>query len=92
LSAEFPEKDIKSRVRKNKRELNRFDKEIKIIESSESVKKDLNIGDKEIIPVLCHATPEPLSYDSIRKEYEVKSNIIFITPNKLRQLIESDIG
>lgn len=85
--AEFPERDIRYRVRKNKKEVKEMWTEYECVVSNKSIVKNLGLEGKKMVPVVVYSTVQPLSLEKLRELHNVPPIMKVITAEELKNMI-----
>lgn len=86
--AEFPEIEIRYRIRENKKEVKEIWAIYECITSKKRILKNLVLEGKEIIPVVVYSTVQPLSLQKLRELHNVPSIVKVVTIEELKNLIK----
>lgn len=87
--AEFPEEEIKYRVRENKKEIKEMKVEYEYITLNKRIVKDLGLEGKRITPLLVYSTVQPLSLKKLREAYNVHPLVLIVSAQELKNVIAS---
>ena len=91
--AEYPENDIKIRIKENKECLDEVSNRAECFRSDTKLAKDYDVYVLEIIPVVVYASIQPLSIDRIRQEEGVNCDAIIRTTDELCEMLyKPDLG
>ena len=85
--AEFPEKEIRHRIRENKREIKEVWEQYETLTSNKRILEDLGLEGKKIISLVVYATVQPLSLEKIRNMYEIQWPVLVVTVEELKSII-----
>ena len=85
--AEFPEKEIRHRIRENKREIKEIWEQYETLTSNKRILEDLGLEGKKIIPLVVYATVQPLSLEKIKNMYEIPWPVSVVTVEELKSII-----
>lgn len=89
--AEFPEKEIRYRIRENKKEIKEMEDQYECIISNKEIVENLDLDGKEIIPLLVYSTIQPLSLEKLRESYNVRPLISILTVEELKNFLQQKV-
>ncbi len=91
--AEYPEGDIKIRIRENKEYLEEISKIAGCFRSDKNLAQDYGVDGLDITPVVVYASIQPLSIDRIRREEGVNCDALVRTTDELCEMLSKpDFG
>ncbi len=86
--AEYPESEILSRIEENEEEMQEVLLECECIESESEVAEYLGISNKRVHPLLVYSSLQPLSFQKVRLEFNVHSEVPITTPGRMVETIK----
>lgn len=81
--AEYPEDEILARIDENKDEMEEIMLESQCVQSEPDAANFFGVSGKTVYPILVYSSPQPLSFENIRKEFGVGLDVPITTPQKL---------
>ncbi len=80
-------REITMKISENEEDALEIERVAKFLYANEIIKKELGIINMEIVPVLCSASVQPISFPSIRADFNIKSDVVFMTPRGIKKMI-----
>jgi len=85
--AEFPEKEIKHRIRENKKEIKELIELYGAVTSNTNILKDLCLKGKKITPLIVYSTVQPSSLKELREMYGIPQLVSVVTVEELKRML-----
>lgn len=88
MYAEFSPKEIGTRIEENKEEIKEIEVFCRILKENKRLRDDLGVGDRQMVPVICYSSVQPLAIEDVRVEEGVSTDVQVLIPSQLVELVK----